>query len=466
MILGVGFNLVSCEEEEQELPIPQTEIPEATGTQESDYIPTEEIVETEELVVADDGKIDVIRILQGVKIGERIVKSDIEVVRANPENMPEGTFADTANVIGKYAKMDLVAGDIVIADKISASKPTYEEIYGIAPTYINVRDEIEGVSDVAARIQEIIDKNPGSTLYFSDGIYMLDRPLKTSGNPSKMVSFKCSAFAVFKASSKWSGKAEDALIQFGAKDKATSNNNKAQQMASCYFTGGYVDGVRMASGISVESGCNVLIQNFSIYNTRNGITIKGDYCDVDNGVIRCDGTKDAIGVLVQGRYNTLNTMRISGVEYGIKVTKSDNVFRNLHPLYYPINTKTSIGFWDLSEGNFYDMCYSDQFAVGFSMVEKTRSVYNSCFAFWYSSKKDQNKHWGFESKGAFNSCIRNCRVDLYHDGDGETPGFSYIYLKVGSAANSTGWVIHPIWSGVETDESWRAYLHGQEQKFW
>jgi hypothetical protein len=95
--------------------------------------------------------------------------------------------------------------------------------------------------------------------------------------------------------------------------------------------------------------------------------------------------------------------------------------RNIHPLisYSGIgyDYTTSVGFDDASGGNWYDFCYSDQFAVGFRMRSGTMSTYQTCFCFWY--KKDVMQV-GFKSVNPnnlnelakMNSTIWNSKVTI------------------------------------------------------
>jgi hypothetical protein len=88
--------------------------------------------------------------------------------------------------------------------------------------------------------------------------------------------------------------------------------------------------------------------------------------------------------------------------------------RNIHPLFiYGGNYayEDSVGFDDLSGGNWYDFCYSDQFAVGFKMTPDTLSTYQTCFCFWYNKDSTQV---GFMSTGKMNSTIWNSKVNLSH----------------------------------------------------
>lgn len=53
--------------------------------------------------------------------------------------------------------------------------------------------------------------------------------------------------------------------------------------------------------------------------------------------------------------------------------------------------------------NFYDFCYSDEFATAFLIKDSRYSNYTNCFAFWYSKRGE--KHIVFKSEGKFNSYV-------------------------------------------------------------
>ena len=111
-------------------------------------------------------------------------------------------------------------------------------------------------------------------------------------------------------------------------------------------------------------------------------------------------------------------MRIANFQTGVKATGAGNFMRNLHPLFIygdKIDYVDSIGFDDQSGGNWYDICYPDNFATGFRMKDDTMSTYNNCYCYWYSI--NGGVEVGFMSTGKFNSTIANSRVDLRPETD-------------------------------------------------
>ena len=97
-----------------------------------------------------------------------------------------------------------------------------------------------------------------------------------------------------------------------------------------------------------------------------------------------------------------------------------------------------------------DFCYSDNFAVGFRFGSNCRTVFDSCFCFWYSS--NGNKQIGFQSDGQFNAIIVNSRVSLRSDCSDTA------YLKVGQSGGY-GAIEYPLCNDNNmTDLTYRDYL--------
>ncbi len=391
-----------------------------------------------------------VRFVQDAAKGEKISRSDIEIINVYTSDIPEGTYTAETEVIGKYLLTDICSGDFAVASKITDEKPATDVDYVIA-----TENGVKAGTDISVTLQALIDKNPGRTIYFPDGTYKLSKSVKTSADPAKSVSFVCSTYTVFEASN-WTEDKDVAMIRLGAIPYDGADDEMAA--GSCSFTGGVINASKLCAGISVEGGRNALIHNVSMKETTVGIHLKADYADVDNVVIIGDNTKTSIGVLVDGKYNTVQTMRIYRINTGIWAKGEQNIFRNLHPLYSPGSSGASYestGFRDTSSGNFYDMCYSDQFTSGFKVDGHTYSTFNNCFAFWYSTAKGMDIHIGIASTGEFNSIVRTSRFDLKADAK------EACYLKAEVKAGS-GFVIDPICGGINNDKSgdYKLFLQG------
>jgi len=384
LTIGAVMALSSCNKEEEPTETQQTETP-----------PQE---------------ITVIRPLTVIEEGRRLTRAMFQEVTVLDNSVPEGAVTDIKDITGKYLTTKLYPGDCVLQQHLGAAPVSSGSSNADSEDYVIVTEFFKPGTDISEPLQKLIDENPNRTLYFPDGTYFLSKPVKTPSDPAKTVSFRLTHRATLEANSTWEGEIGEAMIQLGAGAKAPAGKeNDAGNYY--YFMGGIVAGGSIASGISVEGTGTVLINNVSMKKTMIGIDIKTSYVDVDNVVIAGTNTVETIGVLVEGSYNTVSNMRICDIHVGIKLTAPNNVLRNLHPLYTPrMQSNDSCGFLDESSGNYFDYCYSDQFATGFRLAGGNASVLNGCFAFWYSDNTTQ--HWGIHVTGAFNSIIRATRVDM------------------------------------------------------
>ena len=279
--------------------------------------------------------------------------------------------------------------------------------------YVVVTDFInsDGERDVSEEVQKVIDDNPNRTIFFPDGEYYLSKPIFTPADPKKSVSLKLSNYAKIIAAENWNG--DGALVRLGGKDFA----NDIRTDGSNYFLeGGIIDGAGVADGISIDGGRETAVRNVSIKHTRIGIHVKkganGGSADADIFGVNIVGNKkhDSIGLLVEGWDNTFTNMRISDVFVGVWIKSSGNMLRNIHPLYtldYE-DYENSCGFIndELKPNNWFDFCYSDQFAVGFLLGDHV--VLQNCFCFWYSPR--EKEHICIKSICKFNSVVNGLDV--------------------------------------------------------
>lgn len=316
-------------------------------------------------------------------------------------------------------------------------------------------------SDLSDAIQSVIDENPNKTIYFPDGEYVISKPILTPADPLKSVSLELSNYATLKASSDWSS--EEAMIRLGASHQ---KNDIYTNGSNYYLSGGIIDGSGKAKGISIDGGRETRIENVSIKNTLIGLHIKhgansgSSDADISNvNIVGCAST-DSIGVLVDGYDNTLSNMRIARVQVGVMLNAQGNFLRNIHPLYISDNQlnadnyKDSVGFWDKAGGNWFDICYSDQFSTGFRMKDKSNSIYDKCFCFWYAVHGTQT---GFRADGQFSGIIKNGKV-VFH-GDSPTEANAYISVK---DSGGTGIIENPIFNESKSyDKAYSDYLVGK-----
>ena len=300
------------------------------------------------------------------------------------------------------------------------------EINANAFGYVVVTDYVQANTgaDLSDAIQKIIDENPHRTIYFPDGEYILAKPICTPANGANAVNLELSKFATLKAAEGWDS--EEAMVRLGAAEPFNSIRVNGSNYG---IFGGIIDGSGVANGISIDSGRETVIEKVSIKNTQVGIHIKhganGNSSDADvlNVNIVGNSKKGSIGVLIEGSDNSFTNMRIAAVQFGFKILASSQLMKNIHPLYTFGGDladdevfKESCAFWDnTGMHSIYNSCYSDQFAVGFRMVNGARQIYTDCICYWYTGRG--GKAVGFHVDGKFNSVLRTCNVFNRHECD-------------------------------------------------
>lgn len=399
--------------------------------------------------------VEVLRLIDDINEGGKFTGDRIATVKVSASSVPEGAISDITLLRNKYAATKLYTGDYITEakttdvkpEKEEEEKPVIESVDPIALGYVVITSYAEYAQggDYTDAIAKAIEENPGRTIYFPDGDYIIRKPIDIPADPAKSVSLRLSNNTFIKAFD-W----EDpkvAMVRIGETDasQAQSESDSLKSDTGCYVIGGCLNAGAIASGISVEDGINAFIYNVSIKSAFYGIHIKaGDNeseassVNVDNVNVTGYEAEGSIGVLVEGKYNNVSNMRIASVQYGVKCTEtgSKNIFRNLHPLGVSMNASTTTaGFWDMSDGNVFDICYSDQFATGFLVEENTRSVFTGCFCYWWTAAGGY--HVGFRSNGKFNSIVTNCKVSHSH-ADLQTDA----YLLVGEDGGQ-GVVLYP-----------------------
>lgn len=310
--------------------------------------------------------------------------------------------------------------------------------------YVVVTDYIEANTgkDVSDALQKLILDNPHRTIYFPDGEYIIAKPICTPANPVNAVHLVLSNFATIKASDDWSD--AEAMIRLGAAEPYNDININGSNYG---LEGGIIDGNGKANGISIDNGRETSIHNTSIKHTIIGIHIKwgtnngSSDADIHTVNIVGAGLPNTIGVLVQGHDNTFTNMRIASVMTGVRLESGTNILRNIHPLYIfePALEglfADSVAFFDRGGTNWYDNCYSDQFAVGFEVSHRTLSFYNDCFAMWYTKKGGVNT--AVKAQGPLNAIFKNLKVNFLPENEN-----AFLKLETGDKSGN-GYLETPV----------------------
>ena len=385
-----------------------------------------------------DGKseyVQVLRVIDDIKYGGKFTNDKLESVWVRADAVPADAIGTLDQLRNKYAASEIICGDYITPAKLLDKKPAdateeeeevveeldYKKLGYVVLTDYEFEDPQEGY---AVLINRVIAENPGRTIYIPDGTYTLNEPIVIPADPAKSVSLRLSNQAVLRAATDWA-EPYVGMIRVGVNDDdkiLTMEEVDTMNYRSISIIGGCIYGSGVASGITVEGSKDTYIYNVSIKSAVHGIHInKGPnelgatWVNVDNVNVTGSGKSDSVGVYVEGTYNTFANMRIASIMYGTQCTETGerNIFRNLHPLIPPSLGNETIGFYDMSDGNNYDVCYNDQGASGFVMHENTRSVYNGGFSYWWSA--DNGYHVGFRSIGKFNSLVVSTKVSQGHD---------------------------------------------------
>ena len=386
-----------------------------------------------------------VRALKDIEEGALVVAEDLEVVELRVVDCPLNSVEKVEDVAGKYASVKIFAGDFIFPAKLSTTAisdkdDTVEETDdSISYTLINDYKSLANGNDYTAAIKKAIEENPTKTIYFPDGEYVVTEPIVISADPAKSVSLRLSNYATIKASA-WAD-ATKAVIRLGVGEMGEN----ILESRNVFVMGGIIDACGVATGIAIEGGRDVLISNVSIKNASCGIHIKAGNnataavgADVENVNITGNGKAESVGVLVEGTNNALTNVIASGVSCGLKCTEtgSDNIFRSIRAIATDAMAAdaTLAGFYDMSTGNQYDVCCSDQFATGF-LTDEGNSVYNGCYVDWWSA--ENNYHVGFKATGKLNSVISNSTV--IHTNEVATDAYLLVGEEVGE-----GVILYPI----------------------
>ena len=271
-------------------------------------------------------------------------------------------------------------------------------------------------ADVADELQALIDANPNRTIWFPDGVYLVSHTLRTPADPTKSVDLQLANYAVIQATDDFSG---GAVIALGGKDPY---NTSAVIGSNYSLTGGVIDGNNIADGVSIDSGRETKVQNTSIKHTVVGLHIKygansgSSDADIRDINITGNSASDSVGMLIEGNDNTFTNIRIGYVRTGVIMRSGGNSLTNIHPLFQIgwDQYEGSCGFVERGGNNLYTYCYSDQFQTAFRIVGNKRSIYDNCYAFWWSGAGGSCT--GFKAEGdKFEARVTNLRIDFRRD---------------------------------------------------
>ena len=414
--------------------------------------PTDDVIEevATEVPLNENGLVNVLVFTEDVPKGTKVTTKNTKVLELPVTNVPRNVVTDINEIKSMYTNKDFYSGDYVIASRLTKTKPVVLDESTIADKltktdnqFVIVTDFIKANTgeDIHGNLQTLIDKNPGRTIFFPDGEYVISRPLQTTSEPSLSTSFYFAGGAVLKASDNW--KKEDmknALICLGAKKKVNSIRDPGTNF---YVMGGTFDGNGKADGISIDAGRETLIKDVVIVNTRYGIHIKegtnsnSSDSDIDDVTIIGNGTPNSIGVYVVGNDNTISNARISNVATGIKAGNctlmNSCTIDNTAGLVNTVAFETGGSAW-------VSNCVSINYDVGFSGAG-ARGFFKQCSAKWTVDLENSVEHTAFKSTGKLKASIIACTAEFL--ASDQTDNY---FLRASSGG--AGRVVSPVFDSI------------------
>lgn len=173
----------------------------------------------------------------------------------------------------------------------------------------------DGVADDTQAIQDAIDDNPKSTVYFPAGSYKISAPIKTWPDNAKYVNL------VFDMSADVFTETEDmpCLFYVGGYDLDSNYGTTATLGYKKFFYGGRFNGANCEYAIKVSSAtCDLQIMNCLLYNCNSGILMghAATQRSTDSVIAYCNivGTDaaDSFGVKYMKADNKIQHCRVYG----------------------------------------------------------------------------------------------------------------------------------------------------------
>lgn len=415
------------------------------------------------------GTVEVLRVTKDISVGEKITPNKFEKVRVAEELVWIGALSDADAVVGKYSRIELGVGDYLIEGYLSVEKVEENkekvDVDGndrgfSAFGYVVMTDHVKANTgaDLSREIQKVINQNPKSVIYFPDGEYVISSPIATPANGDVSVALKLSDNAVIKASDDWSD--SEAMIRLGGMNERNDINVRG---SNYYLEGGIIDGNGKAKGISIDHGRETSVRDVTIVNTSTGLLVKNGAnsgssdADIENIRIYGNGALSSVGLQIQGWDNTFSNMQISNVQIGVKIETAANLLRDIHVTYVQSGKletayRSSIGFLDTGDRNWYDNCTSEGFSVGFE-IRSSRSILSSCVAKWYPDQT--SKQICLYTPNAWGSVARSCAAYF------TAPKENCEYL-IEDQSGGKGQIIDPVFDETRVNrEDYKSHLCGK-----
>ncbi len=388
---------------------------------------------------ASDGNIEIVKVKEDIKRGERISANNVELVSVKNVNLPDNVITDINQAYGNYAQKDLYAGNYLSNTQIGKSN-TFEAradvlkraITKSEENFVVVTDYIKPNTgeNVVSHLQNIINRNPGRTIYFPDGEYVISSSLITKPEQGQTTTFFFSPNAVLKADDNWkSVNGKTALICLGGTyvEGQGEQYNDNMSIGSYYGVfGGVFDGNNKADGISIDCSRESVIYGCLIKNAVTGIEIKdgangvSSDADIENVTIVGGGNIGTTGIKLIGYDNTVSNVKIYDMEVGVHLCSGGNALRSIevfftnnpdHKLVYSRTIGIKIELW-LSACSFFYDCLVEDVAIAYYVRGNATLVMDGLRGRW---TYDIGNQVMFQFVNEFNVKLTQCRAEFYGD---------------------------------------------------
>ncbi len=382
---------------------------------------TEQVTEraTEKATEPQEELAKVVVFKKDVVKGTRMSLKNLEVVEMPKENLPPNVVSSIGEVSDMYITRDFYKGDYLRTSYLVSSKSMIPHSHLINKTidvctddYLTVTDYVRADTgeDIHLILQELIDKNPGKTLYFPDGEYVISESLVTSSEPSMSNSFYLSSGAVLKAADSWEkSNTKRALICLGLKANVNNINTPGSNF---YVMGGLLDGNGIADGVMIAAGRETLIKNVVMVNVVCGVYIAygsnngSSDSDIDDVTIVGNGKFNSTGVAMSGCDNTVTNLRISNVGTGLAV--SGGTFAANCTVENTAKIKNAVGF-SFGGSAWVSDCVSIDFETAFSLSGSV-GFFKQCNAYWNTDIGDDEQIAFSTPEAKLGSSIIGCKA--------------------------------------------------------
>lgn len=363
-----------------------------------------------------------------------------------------------AKTLGFYTAGDGGEADYVIIDD-SIGENEIDEASVIAlqnnlyaklliKDFINVKQwgaHGDGINDDTQAIQNCIDKNAKTIIYFPKGVYGISASIVVDKDNSKAVLLDLQNAKILALNN---FPADTYMLDIGGKGNVTTG-----YVGIKYLNGvrnGVLDGNNVADKGLLTRGTHLaLVTDIFIKD----VNVKGMKIDVSSDNVSSDvyvdriciyGTEqnNSIALDVTGYDNKISHVRTGGYTTGINVTGGGNFLFRCHPLGWLTKIAGTIGFNVTGENNYLTECYSDGFNTALQFGNNTVNVRDFFSLF---NGANNSECILFNNTGSvYKSIIDN----VYADFSGVTAD-RYVYK--GSYASWVDWKYMPVLHNIRVN---------------